>query len=96
MYGEKGEKNKSAGWRSQKGMCENLYRVLAHPPVQKASNSTEVIMPGNKKEAAKRQYEHKVSFQEDNHEARGGAENQNDHHNVKRQALGPNGERNKR
>jgi len=53
-------------------------------------------MPGNKKEAAKRQYEHKVSFQEDDHEARGGAEDQNDHHNVKRQALGPNGERDKR
>jgi|GEM_PF-3335945 len=53
-------------------------------------------MPGKRKEAEKRNYENRVSFQEDNHEARGKAENQNDNHNVKRQALGPNAERDKR
>lgn len=53
-------------------------------------------MPDSRKERRKKQYEQRVSFQVDNREARGQAENQNDGHNVKRQALGPNTERDKR
>lgn len=43
----------------------------------------------------KKDYEQKVSFQEDNHEARGSVENQNKNHNVKKQSLGPNTRRGK-
>jgi hypothetical protein len=55
-----------------------------------------VNMSVNKKERKKKEYELDVSFQEDNHEARGEAKNQNEGHNVKRQSLGPNTERGKR
>lgn len=41
----------------------------------------------------KTSYDQIVSYQEDNHEEKGKVENQNQHHNVKKEALGKNVQR---
>lgn len=40
-------------------------------------------------------YDQMVSFQKDNHETKGPVENQNEHHNARKEALGPNTRRDK-
>lgn len=38
-------------------------------------------------------YQNKTSLQKDNHEESGAVKNQNEHFNIKKQALGPNTKR---
>ena len=40
-------------------------------------------------------YQNIVSFQKNNHEEKGRVKNQNEHFNIRKQALGPNGRRGK-
>ncbi len=40
-------------------------------------------------------YQNTVSLQKDNHEETGHVKNQNEHYNIRKQALGPNGRRGK-
>lgn len=41
----------------------------------------------------KKEYEQAVDFQKNNQEASGAVNNQNEHYNIRKQALGPNGKR---